>query len=195
MIAGVEAALPGVPLSFISDGGVVPETPALVTQIPSLRTRILGTVAGDFSTPSFAGFAGRFNAQYGAMMLDAQTAAPAYDAAYLVAYAAAATTGQTATGSTLAQGMRAITGTATTPIAVGPDSINAAFQALERGQPIKVTPGASSGLDFVGGTGDPIENITVEALCTQGGAVVFQSSGQYLDAASGTLAGQVASCD
>jgi branched-chain amino acid transport system substrate-binding protein len=194
VIDGIDKVMPTPPSYLLSDGAVVPETLAEVAKDSGLRTRALFTIAGEFSTQAFSSFLGRFQTRYGVGLLNPKTAAPASDAAYLLAYAAAATASEPISGASLARGMRAITDPQGTPIALGPNYVNQAFAALSAGKTIKVS-GASSPLDYNPGTGDPKENIDIQIMCSQSsGGLAFQSSGQYLDAVAGTLAGAVTPC-
>jgi branched-chain amino acid transport system substrate-binding protein len=176
-----------------SDGLLVPSMLALAASDDSLRARYLGTIAGEFDTPTFRSFESRFIAKYGVSPADPKPAATSVDAAYLLALAAVASAGEPRGGASLADGLRAVTTPGGVPFALEPGSINAAFQQLQSGARLKVT-GASGPLDYAPGSGDPTVNIDVLSICHVGGQLQFQSTGRYLDATTGILQGTVTTC-
>jgi branched-chain amino acid transport system substrate-binding protein len=197
IMRGVDAALgttSAPPLYLLGDGLVSPDTLAVVADDDALRARIIATRPGSFTTPTFLSFRGRLEAKYGVGAFDPKICAVAADATYLVAYAAVATANEPLSGLSLARGLRMVTAPEGMSLPLEPNSINQAFALLHDGKKLKVI-GASSPLDYVPGTGDPIVDIDVDIVCRGAtGQAVFWSSGRYFDSTRGALAGAFTTC-
>jgi branched-chain amino acid transport system substrate-binding protein len=188
IMTGVEQDWPMMdppPFYLFPDGGAsVSDLDTAIGTDDALRLRILGTAPGRRGE-KFAPFESRYVARFGGP--PEIFAENGYDAAYVVAYAAAAAS--ETTGKGIAAGIaRLLQGTAVT---VGPDGAGAGFGELAAGSSIDLD-GISSTLGF-DEAGDLEMDIDIWCL-GRGPAdeLVLNSSGQYYDAAAGTLQGMIA---
>jgi branched-chain amino acid transport system substrate-binding protein len=179
------------PRFLFSDGGLVNDLWVKIGADADLRKRVLGTIPGT-NNQLFLSFKQTFKTKFSDGTDPAVFgAAGAYDASYLLAYASFASGEPRATGAGLAKGLkRLVPPGATTP--VGTDAINAAFKALSGGNNIDFD-GASGPLSFDVATGDAPSDIQIWCLPKDGSdkATSAQNSGQYFDAATGKLAGEI----
>jgi len=153
-----------------------------------LRVRVTGTMPGRARTnPLFQAFSAdykkRFSDEAGAEVFGASEA---YDATYLIAYAAATLGDGPVTGQKLAQGLGKLV-PAGTAINAGIDGIPEALELLRAGKTIDFT-GASGPLDFDLGKGEAAADIQIWCLPAglDGRAQSAALSGLYLDATDET---------
>lgn len=164
-----------------------------------LRTRVTGTTPGRArSNPVFQAFASNYAESFtDAGGAEVFGAAEAFDAAYLIGYAAATIPEGPVTGQKLAQGIGKMVPPGS-PIDAGPDGIAEALQLLRDGETLDFT-GASGPLDFDLGKGEASADIQIWCLPAglDGRAQSSTLSGLYLDAANDTqLQGSLGSvCD
>jgi branched-chain amino acid transport system substrate-binding protein len=196
IVGGIEAAwpttggAPPLPSYVCPDGGRLDEMKELVDADNSLRGRVVGSVPGH-KTADYNAFALRFRAAFNNE--DPGTYAEnAYDAGYLLSYAAVSLGSQAINGRNLAEAMaKMVGGTAIEP---GPDGISPAFQALRGGSAIDYN-GASGRLDFNLETGEAVADIDTWCVDLNGnGNAVFVFAGQYYDATSQEFVGSVDQC-
>lgn len=193
IMGGVESAWPTTgtppprPRYLFPDGGRLPELTMATMANEDLRKRVLGTVPGR-KAALYDAFKIRFKGANGA---DPGTYSEnAYDAAYLLAYAAAAAGSAPLTGANLAAGLKK-TVPPGTPTDVGPNQLSKTFPILESGNSIDFA-GASGPLDFDLDTGEAKADIDIWCVDRDNmGATVFVSSGGYYDATKGTIEGKV----
>jgi hypothetical protein len=160
------------------------------------RRRILG-VEFDYKTSSNARFLQHYRDAFSDELTPASAPTTSYDAAYLVALAAAALGDAPITGVSLARAMDRLQPPGTA-VQVGPSTILDAINILRSGKNVDLV-GASGGLDFVRETGDAKIDLIVDCLPTglpgdgaehaRGGV----ASGASYDGASGRIMGR-ASC-
>jgi branched-chain amino acid transport system substrate-binding protein len=168
---------------FPDGGASVTDLDAAIGTDDALRLRILGTAPGRRGE-KFAPFESRYVARFGGS--PEIFAENGYDAAWVVAYAAAAAA--ETTGKAMAAGIaRLLQGTA---VAVGPDLAGMGFGELAAGNAIDLD-GISSTLGF-DEAGDL--EMDIDIWCLGRGTsseLVLNSSGQYYDAAAGALQGAI----
>jgi branched-chain amino acid transport system substrate-binding protein len=123
---------------------------------------------------------------------DSAPGAAAYDAAYLLAYAAFARGGESMTGQELARAIARLAGPGL-PIEVGPAKIFEAFHALRDGKDIDLL-GAATLLDFDLATGDSTVDFSVQCIRVdkRGKAVGSADSGMVFRGSTQTLQGTFA---
>lgn len=194
IIQGIESAWPTTapvpprPHYLCPDGGRLDEMLAAVKAATTLRGRVLGTVPGR-KTPAYDAFKLRFKSQF---KKDPGTYAEnAYDAGYLLSYAALAGAAPLS-GANMAAAMGKMVGGAA--VDAGPDGITTAFNALAGGGKIDYV-GASGPLNFDLAKGEaPADIDTWCVILDIDGNTVFTSTGQYYDAAANKLVGAIANC-
>jgi branched-chain amino acid transport system substrate-binding protein len=181
---------------FTNGGQSTPLLSAAASEASDLRARVRGTAPGERG-PLYDAFLLRYGEVYPDGPAVTFGAAGSYDIVYMLAYAAFAAPpsdppGAPLTGTRVAEGLLdVVTGDpASSTIAVGPQRLSAAFQALASGNAIKFT-GASGPLDFDPQTGEAPSDIDVWCISQQG-APAFRSSGVYYSAASSSLIGTFA---
>ncbi|MBA2663608.1 MAG: ABC transporter substrate-binding protein [Bradymonadaceae bacterium] len=152
------------PLYFVGDAV---KNAALAAKAPSsLEGRIWGTApqnVGDRAYPPYLSFRVKYQARYGQDPNPFQFVANAFDALYVVAFAAAA---EGFTGEEMARGMKRLSGGEA--ISPRPDDAQKAMQTLRSGGSIDYM-GASGPLDF-DANGDP-QSSPIALWCFQGGNV------------------------
>jgi branched-chain amino acid transport system substrate-binding protein len=121
------------------------------------RRRIRGTSPANPSGATFTSYKLRFGAAYPTS--DPYYTAPAYDAAYVIAYGIAAAQGESLTGASIAKGIHRLLPPGD-PIDVGPENIGATLSKLGSGGNVDLN-GASGNLDFNPVTGDVTDDIDV----------------------------------
>jgi branched-chain amino acid transport system substrate-binding protein len=170
-----------------------PDLITSVTSLPTLRPRVRGT--GVISTGSSvavkAAFEVDYRARYGVTPA-ARGAGQAFDAAYAIAYALAATRDQSVSGASIASGLRKLAGGATT-VNVGAADITTAMAQLGAGKSITAI-GTFAGLAWE--AGGAVAGGTLEVWCIGSSAVtpVYESSGLGYDVAAGTFFGTYVQC-
>ncbi len=173
------------PFYVMTDGVVGSALWDTIGDKDELRLRVTGTMPGRArSNPVFQAFASNYSANFSGGGAEVFGAAEAYDAAYLIAYAAATVDeGEPVTGERLAQGLGKLV-PAGTPLNAGPDGIAEALDLLRSGDQIDFT-GASGPLDFDLGKGEASSDIQIWCLPEglDGRAQSAALSGLYLDAA------------
>ncbi|MCC6528471.1 MAG: ABC transporter substrate-binding protein [Polyangiaceae bacterium] len=183
------------PLWLFSDGGLVPDLWGAVGTDVALRRRVTGTVPGT-TDPLFLAYRQKYSLRFPSdgTSPDVFGGAGAYDATYLLAYAAVSLGATPVTGATLAAALRAgrlgSTTTTADPLSVGQTGINAAYQKLVAGQSIDFA-GASGPLDFDLATGEARSDIQIWCMPQDAGgnAQGGIGSGIYYSAASSSLVG------
>lgn len=178
------------PRWLMSDGEQVAELWQTVSGDAQLRARVLGTSPGSTSA-----LYDKFRSRYGATFTDGtiadQYAASSFDAAYLLAFAAAQVGPRPLTGAAIAEGLRHTVPTGAA-IDVGPEKINDAFDVLTASPDAHIDfNGASGPLDFDVTTGEADADIVVWCIDVDGTgkAIGFKRSGLYYSAATKALAG------
>jgi ABC-type branched-subunit amino acid transport system substrate-binding protein len=190
--AGWPASLPYRPRYLLGDGAYPrPELLQLVGTDAVLRARVLGTAPGTTSmlyTHFLARYASIFHDGTQAVLSTSAT----YDAAYLLAYAAAAAGSNPMTGADLVGGLKRVVVPGAAPFDVGTDSINQALDVLASGSNVKLT-GTSGPLDYDVSTGETDGDIQVWCLSidASGSASGFQNSGLFYSATTRSLQGQI----
>lgn len=190
--AGWDAGTPYRPRYLFADGGYVDALWGYVGTNDALRKRISGSVPGTTSS-LFNAFRNKYISKYGAAGPggpDVFGAAGAYDATYLLAYAAVANAANPETGPNLVAALKRMVGPEN-PIDVGPANISAAFQKLSVADAKIDFTGSSGPLNFDVDTGEAPSDVQIWCLPTDpnGAADVGTFSSIYLDAASLTLQG------
>ena len=181
------------PYYLIIDPSKGPELLSAVTGNNDLRARVRGT--GTTPTPASTTVANTFSLDYVARYGTYPTASgtgTSYDAAYAIAYALAATKDEQPTGSSIAKGLRRLTG-GTAAINTGTQDLLAAFQNLASGKTVSAT-GTSCPLDWdANGT---VNGGTIEMWCIgkTGDTPLFQSSGLSFDIKTQTYSGTYVQC-
>ena len=165
------------PHYILTDGGKDPVLKGLVKNNPDLRKRIRGTAPGRDS-PAAGQFAFRYNSLFGGFPTAFGTS-NAYDAGYLLAYAAAAAGKRPLDGFAIRDGLQRMSqGKA---INAGPTDINAAFAELKNEGATIDFAGVSGPLNFDPATGEAGADISV--WCLSGDAdPTFADTGTFLDA-------------
>jgi branched-chain amino acid transport system substrate-binding protein len=204
VVAGVERAWPAgarAPRYVVSSGMQTTELLALAgASKAGLASRMLGTAPGGDGTNVDA-----FQKHYLATFDDGTTprifgAAHAYDALYLLAFAAAAAPKPDPQGTELAAALAGLAtpGDAAAPVTleVGPDGIGGAFAAIAAGQPLRLD-GASAPLAFDPAVDAVVGDVQVWCMLpgAAAGALGFVRTGMAYRAATGSLDGTlVAGC-
>lgn len=191
----IEAAWPGAtprPFYVMTDGVVGGALWESIAMDNALRLRVTGTTPGRAtSNPVFAAFADNYNGSFSAGGAEVFGAAEGYDAAYLIAYAAASLGSDPPTGQRLAQAMSKMVPPGD-PIDAGVDGIPQALELLRGGGAIDYT-GASGPLDFDLGKGEAAADIQIWCLPAgpDGTTLPSTRSGLFLDAANESLQGSI----
>lgn len=199
IFAAVEAGWPsGTPRPYyiFTDGGELPELLDLVTtnsDPDAVRARIMGSVPGTASTYNPFNL---FKLQYSSTFTDGTNpqvfgAAGAYDAVYLLAYAAVALGTQPITGPNLATALTRLVPPGPKVI-VGSATINQAFGALSANAMDHIDfDGASGPLDFDVLVGEAPSDIQLWCVVhgASPGEYVFDTTGRYYDASANMMAG------
>jgi branched-chain amino acid transport system substrate-binding protein len=177
------------PTYLLSEGVRTQELLDLVKGRDDLRARLRGTNPGT-NNPLSRSFFSRYQA--------AQNPEPltfgmpgAYDAPYLLAYAAVAAGGDPLTGPAVAQYLRrTVGGPAAQAIDAGPGGLTAAFDLLRAGQSIDYN-GASGPLEF-DAKGEAPSDIQVWCVIRDGGGEpsFLDDTGIYYDAAKNAMVGR-----
>lgn len=172
----------------LTDGAQLPELVKLVGANDELRRRIVGTVPGPDATnwSPFDSFSKNYSAAYiGGASPDQYTAA-AYDATYLLGYAAGAEATQQLTGATLAVGLRRTATLAADKILAGRGGIGEAFKAFSQNKDINYE-GASGPLDF-NDAGEADSDIRVWCMKADAGVASGFVNVGYYEASKKSLA-------
>ncbi len=172
------------PLYILSDGGKIDETLALVTNDDTLRDRIEGTIASLENGAIFTGFKQRYAAEFG--VDPGAFASNAYDAAYLMAYAA--TTMRTAEQPVTGASLSSFVGRFTTGRAInaGPSGLGEALTTLAAGADIDYE-GASGLLAFDLSTGEAPSNVNRYVIDVRAADDIrFADEGVYQVSADGS---------
>ncbi|HSN98733.1 MAG TPA: ABC transporter substrate-binding protein [Candidatus Nanopelagicales bacterium] len=180
------------PFYVMTDGVVGSALWETIGQNGDLRLRVTGTTPGRAtSNPVFAAFAENYNGSFSAGGAEVFGSAEAYDAAYLIAYAAATLGNDPPTGQRLAQALGQMVPPGT-PIDAGPAQIPDALELLRSGGKFDFT-GASGPLDFDLGKGEAAADIQIWCLpsAADGSAQASTRSGLFLDAADETIKGMI----
>lgn len=173
------------PFYVMTDGVVGDALRDNIGQNENLRLRVTGTTPGRArSNPLFQAFASNYNTRFSDGGAEVFGTAEAYDATYLIAYAAASIGDQPVTGPKLAQALGKMVPPGM-PINVGVEAMPQALELIRAGQPIDFT-GASGPLDFDLGKGEAAGDIQIWCLPEglDGRAQSAALSGLYLDAAN-----------
>jgi ABC-type branched-subunit amino acid transport system substrate-binding protein len=182
------------PYYMLTDSSKVPELLAAVAGNEDLRRRVRGT--GVTPSPASVPVYNAFRLDYGATFDGSVTYSgmgPAYDAAYAIAYAIAATHERPVTGSNIAEGLRRL-GTGRRVVEVGLTTVQAAFQELVAGENIRAL-GTFSPLEW--NANGAVASATLEMWCVMSGALgpAYGSSGLTFDIGTQTFAGSYAGCE
>jgi branched-chain amino acid transport system substrate-binding protein len=156
---------------------------AIGSESNELRQRIVGSVPGTTSS-LFSAFVNGYNSKFSGDQAKPETfgAAGAYDAVYLLAYAAVANASKPETGANLALGLHRMV--AGDPVDVGKSKINTAFQKLSGADPIDFN-GASGPLGFDVETGEAPSDVQIWCVTTDSNNDLTNAfSGVYLDSAA-----------
>jgi branched-chain amino acid transport system substrate-binding protein len=204
VLSGIEMAWsslagnPRRPRYVLSSATETTELLALATSNADLRGRILGTAPG--ANPNdyldLRQFMIAYQTTFGAgSSPEIFGVAQAYDAVYVIAYAAAAVSKANLVGSDVTAALRRILSAdagAPVVIDVGPDGVSTAFGAIQAGRSIALN-GASAPLAFDPQRGDLATDVQVWCIAPRGGdgGMAFVSSGATYYAASRTLDGSV----
>jgi branched-chain amino acid transport system substrate-binding protein len=182
------------PYYMLIDSSKTPDLLTAVTGKDELRQRIRGTgiTSTAESAPVYDAFKLDYELRFPGSPSSISGMGPAYDAAYAIAYALAATHGQPIDGATIAGGLRTLSGGASV-LPIGPTKILAAFQKLVAGESITAV-----------GTFGPLQwdqngavlGGTIQMWCVGlvNGMPAFQSSGLTFDIATQQLAGTYTPC-
>jgi ABC-type branched-subunit amino acid transport system substrate-binding protein len=181
------------PVYLMIDSGKVPELISAVTSNDDFRQRVRGTgvTPTDRSKPVYATFALNYKARYGDFP-DISGMAAAYDGLYAFAFAMAAQGTKPLTGSTLALGLRSLTG-GLTEVKVGPTEVTKAFTELEKGNAISVV-GTLGPFEW-DANGDALGSL-IEMWCIgkTGSTIAYGSSGITYNTKTQTTAGTYTQC-
>jgi branched-chain amino acid transport system substrate-binding protein len=158
----------------------------LVDTAPDLAARIVGISVPAPAVPNVK-LAAHFNQTFGANQTATTTTPNAYDAVYLLAYAALASGDDTITGTGLARAIDRLLPPGE-PLEVGPARILDGYNALRDGRRIDLV-GASGPLDFDQATGDALFDYVFECLAVRGGHTHRTESGLRFELATRALAG------
>jgi branched-chain amino acid transport system substrate-binding protein len=153
------------------------------------RRRFFGVSAPE-NSPANAQLAMHYSSEFAPIDVN-DTPAAAYDAAYLIAYAAYAAGGGPATGRALAGALGRLLPPGT-PIDVGPTHIFEAIDALRRSERIDLS-GADTRLDFDLASGETTVDLVIQCFGVdpRGYARDAIESGMTFDASSGRLRGDL----
>ncbi len=165
-----------------------------VAQDPTLRTRVFGTVPGRLDTPGFMAFRAAYEAKYSTYPETALGLPNAYDAVYLIAYAAVMTFAkeQPLDGQSLASNLNRLAQGEQIP--VGPGNVSNAFKTLSIADAQIDLIGASGPLDFELYRGEAQNDISVWCIGSDAqGQPQFRYPGYY-DHANQTLMGAPTKC-
>ncbi|WP_156338954.1 ABC transporter substrate-binding protein [Chondromyces crocatus] len=186
------------PYYVMTDGVVSSDLWDTIGTNNTLRKRVSGTTPGRArSNPVFQAFAKTYKARFDDGGSEVFGAAEAYDAVYVLGYAAATLGTNPVTGPGLAEGIGKLIPPGT-PIDAGAAAIPDAITRLRAGEKIDFT-GASGPLDFDLGKGEAAGDIQIWCIPSglDGRARSNILAGLFLDAADpGTLKGSLSSaCD
>ena len=172
-----------------ADGGKDPVRAAEVGgRRASLSGRVWGTAPGSLDPdeyPPYKSFEVRWNSTYGTDACSHPFITNAYDAVYLLAFAAAASGKEYPTGAELAAGMKRLTIPTGTPIAANQQDFPAGISALSNGGTIDFR-GASGPLEF-DARGD-VKSTTITLWCLDKTSI--KENGDLLTAGSTTVVPQ-----
>jgi branched-chain amino acid transport system substrate-binding protein len=155
-----------------------------VSAAPALKQRILGTAPGARQSNRFASFAATFSARF--KQTPGNLAEFAYDAAYLLSYAAIVTHKRAPTGSELAGALKGLSckDTGVQEVVASGASITESFSHAMT-KPCIDFSGASGPLDFNNDTGEAPSDIALWCVAAEGFKPLELS---YYDAAGRKLA-------
>ncbi len=180
------------PHYVVIDSTKVPDLITLATNNEDLRRRVRGTgVTTGENEGIFENFKIAYEGKYSSLPTASGTG-PAYDAAYAIAFALAATGDQPISGQAIAAGLRRL-GKGTTKVEVTPNNTLAAFSALQRGDEIRAL-GTFGPLDW--DTNGAVTGGTIEMWCigVNGTTPVYKSSGLTFSIMSKQLSGEFTPC-
>lgn len=184
------------PHYMLTDSSKIPELIEAVAANDGLRRRIRGT--GVTPSPASVPVYNAFRLDYGATFDGSVTYSgmgPAYDAAYAVAYALAATHDQPISGASIAQGLRRL-GTGEKVVEVGLTTVLSAFQTLVAGDTIRAL-GTFSPLDW--NESGAVASATLEIWCiapaVERAGPAFRSSGLTYDIRAQKSLGSYMGCE
>ncbi len=192
VFAQVEARWPASepirPRHVVSDGMQAPEMLTVIGSNDALRRRVRGTIAGT-SGGSFDLFRNAYAREFTDGSTPDSYAAAAYDAAYLLAFAAAGAGDRPLTGVALDEQLRRTAPRTGRPkVVVGPDQVNLGFAEMRK-DGIDFD-GASGPLDFDVEKGEAAADIQIWCVHAKSGAAAgFTPTGAFFDARSGLLEG------
>jgi ABC-type branched-subunit amino acid transport system substrate-binding protein len=177
------------PRYILTDGTYpLPELIAAVSGNEDLRSRIIGTTPGT-NSPEFQGFVQYYNGTFHDGTVPIESTAGTYDAAYMLAYAAAAV-GANVTGATLTGAFPRLVSpevdSGAARVDVGFGAINSTLDTLADGGSV-VLNGVSGPLDFDLATGDTRTDIQLWCLRRSDGGATFETTSVYYGAVSNTL--------
>jgi hypothetical protein len=182
------------PEYVLIDSAKVPELLTAVTGNDDLRRRVRGTgvTPSMRSIPVNDAFMVSYATRYPNMPANIYGLGPAYDSTYAVGYAIASLRGQPITGANIGQGLRRLSGGATT-LEVQSNKILAAFNALASGQALTVigTFGTMQWND-----NGAIQGGTIELWCVgnPNNKPTFATSGLTYDIQSSQALGMYTQC-
>ncbi|MEW5851636.1 MAG: hypothetical protein AB2A00_22795 [Myxococcota bacterium] len=184
------SGLPYRPRYVLTDGGKIPEIIQLTANDATVRNRVLGTVPGT-KNANYDRFRLNFTSNESSLPYqgtdpDVFGTAGAYDALYLLAYAAVAV-GEPVTGPRLVEGLKRMVGGGTV-INAGAAQINDAFTAVAAADGRIDFNGASGPLDFNTDTGEATSDIQVWCVSVSSGSGAFATTDYYYNAATGQMA-------
>ncbi len=187
LIAPVEQGWPSGPprpMYLLSDGGKKQELLDLAKGNDPLRLRVRGTVPGTNSA-LFQTFSLHYQAKFGSLPNVFGTAG-AYDSTYILAYTIASLGAKAPTGASIADAMKKVVGG--TKLAIGPDTLSTAMQALGAGGALDVD-GASGPLDFDLSLHEALSDIDLWCVRVFNGVDTFASSGRRYDSVTQKMVG------
>jgi ABC-type branched-subunit amino acid transport system substrate-binding protein len=178
------------PPLYVFDGGAGPDDIAFLTADPGRRARYF---AVDFpaNTATNLKFALRYNELHSPAVTPGTAPGVAYDALFVLVYAAAAAPDGPITGSSLSRGIARLVPPGT-PIDVGGGAAYRAFEALRDGQSIDLN-GAGTPLDFDLATGETQADYAVYCahLDAKGSVDDVMESGMRYSGTAGALVGDM----
>lgn len=181
------------PRWLLADGAEIPEVVTAIDGNVDLRHRTLGTVPGVAPTATLYQL---FSSRYQSMISDGtkpdQYTASAYDAAYLLAYAAAAAQDQPLTGAVFAKELARMVPPGKLE-AGRQEQINDALDELLAGRNIDYD-GASGPLDFDVTIGEAPADIQVWCVAPDGAGSKLSLSGMFYSAKTQKLEGAIQNC-
>jgi branched-chain amino acid transport system substrate-binding protein len=173
---------------YLAAGSFSSEEPAFIGKDPDRRARVLGETSASMTNEN-AKFVMRYNEVFEEKTSLTMAPSSAYDAFYVMAYAAYASGQEAPTGVEIARGISRLVPPGR-PIEVGPTRIYDGFNALLSGASINLV-GAASGLDFDPATGEvPTDQVILCAGVDKDGAATDAvEAGLVYDATTQKLRG------